>query len=145
MLLNYAIQYFCFFRSGFSGAQCEIENLPCESSPCKFGTCSDKKSFYECSCTDGYTGTNCDIFVGSTSIPVNLSTTYSSISESTGITTMSSNSENNTENTSLSTTIENNATRNITTPTFETTSSSASAIASEGTMPTPYYSYSWKC
>ena len=42
--------------------QVQIFSVPnaCLNNPCQHGTCHNSGSTYQCTCTTGYTGTNCD-------------------------------------------------------------------------------------
>ncbi|XP_066252818.1 protein crumbs [Euwallacea similis] len=52
--------YECLCVPGVTGANCEININECESSPCQYGTCTDKIGGYTCECEDGYEGTHCE-------------------------------------------------------------------------------------
>ena len=50
--------------SGYHGARCELEYNECLSSPClNRGTCLDRVDNYECRCTHGHKGRNCELKV----------------------------------------------------------------------------------
>uniref|UniRef100_A0A8K9XMS0 Delta-like protein n=1 Tax=Oncorhynchus mykiss TaxID=8022 RepID=A0A8K9XMS0_ONCMY len=52
----------CRCRSGFTGANCQINIDDCASVPCQnAGTCQDNVDDYTCSCTLGYAGKNCSV------------------------------------------------------------------------------------
>lgn len=49
---------------GFAGELCNFEYNECESNPCQnAGECIDHIGSYECHCTNGFTGSRCQIKV----------------------------------------------------------------------------------
>jgi hypothetical protein len=51
---------FCILKAGFTGSLCETLNA-CYSNPClNAGTCLNTASGFVCSCTDQWTGKNCE-------------------------------------------------------------------------------------
>ncbi|XP_052236177.1 sushi, von Willebrand factor type A, EGF and pentraxin domain-containing protein 1-like [Dreissena polymorpha] len=52
----------CFFPSpSITGTLCNITSAPCDSSPCRRGTCTSHGiARYQCTCPDGYTGLQCE-------------------------------------------------------------------------------------
>lgn len=52
------------FLPGFAGELCNFEYNECESNPCQNGgECIDHIGSYECHCTNGFTGSRCQIKV----------------------------------------------------------------------------------
>ena len=55
--------YICQCASGFSGSNCETQDLACTSDPClNEATCFEggPGNGYVCLCADGFTGDNCE-------------------------------------------------------------------------------------
>jgi len=53
----------CECNTGYEGTSCETDINECSTSPClNVGTCAEgAPGTYECTCTDGFTGDNCEI------------------------------------------------------------------------------------
>ncbi|XP_056141186.1 delta-like protein B [Lampris incognitus] len=52
----------CRCKTGFTGANCQVNVDDCASAPCQnAGTCQDGLNDYTCSCTLGYAGKNCSV------------------------------------------------------------------------------------
>ncbi|KAL8625727.1 hypothetical protein ACOMHN_044002 [Nucella lapillus] len=54
----------CCCQDRFSGPYCEVEQLPCASSPCLNGVCMDLLNDYKCSCNPGFSGPVCGTIIG---------------------------------------------------------------------------------
>ena len=51
----------CVCDAGFAGDNCEVNIDDCESTPClNGGVCTDGDNSYTCSCSNGYTGSECE-------------------------------------------------------------------------------------
>ncbi|XP_035677232.1 uncharacterized protein LOC118416254 [Branchiostoma floridae] len=80
--------YSCFCAAGFTGLQCETENVDyCASSPCtNDGTCVNVLGGFQCECTSEYVGTQCQVLKSSCLMPLGMESGYiedSQISAST--------------------------------------------------------------
>ncbi|CAG5134783.1 unnamed protein product [Candidula unifasciata] len=72
----------CCCRAPYTGLLCQVEELPCNSSPCgEHGVCADLTSGYVCHCAAGYTGKHCEVSVPDSRLPfsvdVSSTTAYS--------------------------------------------------------------------
>lgn len=50
----------CLCVPGYHGPYCGEEYNECESNPCYHGNCTDRVNSYQCHCSKGWRGTNCN-------------------------------------------------------------------------------------
>ncbi|XP_046566698.1 neurogenic locus notch homolog protein 1-like [Haliotis rubra] len=79
----------CCCHATSRGEYCQEEILACTRNPCgNGGTCKDLTNGYNCSCSPGYSGINCETFIGFP--PGYSSTTASSVSTGSSTSTLES-------------------------------------------------------